>query len=447
MAEVIALEPQNLEAEEYVLGAMMLSAGAIIAVQEVGLRARDFYRPSHGQLYQAACDMNDVGDPVDPVMLLAEVQRRRIDISEDRVREIATLVPAATNAPHHAKLIRHAAALRELTKAGRRIVDLGEAGAGTTDELLEQAEEALRRATDSSATTRAASTLAEALAEIGADIKHAQETGERKRGLLTGFKALDDGCLSGLWGGQLILIAARPGMGKSTLAQNLSENIADAGGPVLFVSLEMSKRELAGRSLARASRVDGRLIEGGIIPENLQQRVRDGYRKVNARTAIEYQDDGGLTLATIKAEARRLKRTKGLKLLVVDYIQLLVNDPRNVVNELGQISRGLKLLARDLDIPVVALSQLNRGLESRAEKRPTKADLRDSGALEQDADVIIFLFNAAAYDSSIPDEDAAKTEIIIDKNRRGPTGTEYMDFIERYLSFNDRTSSSVPVPA
>jgi replicative DNA helicase len=437
--QLVQLPPQNLEAEEYVLGAMMLSPVAIVAAAGEGLTPADFYRHSHGQLFKLMCEMNDEGSPVDVVIVSHRLAAAGItDITNERLQEIATLCPVASNAGHHARIVRDVAALRQLITAGESIARLGWERPGSTEVLIEKAEEALRRAVDHTATTRAATSITDGLTQIGLDIKEASATGIVKTGHKTGFKGLDGGTLRGFWPGQLICLAARPGFGKSTLALNIAENVVDNGGSVLFTTLEMSKLELQMRSLSRASRIAGTVLESGVLADELLAKLRVGWAAVNKRANLHVQDDGSVTPALIGAEARRLKRTVGLDLVVVDYVQLLASGkPENRVNEVGAISRSLKLLARDLNIPVLMLSQLNRGVEGRQEKRPTLGDLRDSGALEQDSDVVMFIYSDSKYDHTVSAEDAGTYELIVEKNRKGATGMEKLLFIGKYFTFKE----------
>ena len=336
------------------------------------------------------------------------------------------------------------AGLRRLIRAGNDISTLAWERNGTLDELLGQAEAALSRAVTPTFSS-CFEAISDGLDEMVAEIEHAMLTGERKFGLRTGFYDLDHK-LTGLHGGQLILIAARPGMGKSAFAQNIAENVADTDLHAAFVSLEMSKQEVQLRSLSRACGIDSKQLRTGRIPAEDAGKLKAGVAALKLREGnLKVSDDAATTVAKLRADARKLKRTVGLDLLVVDYLQLMLSSQtsENRQQEISTISRGLKLLARELNIPIIALSQLNRAVESRENKRPFLSDLRDSGSLEQDADVVLFIYRDDYYN---PDSISQNTaEVIVAKNRQGDQGTVHLGFKKPTTEFTNLASGLTPL--
>lgn len=424
-------------AEESVLGAMLMSARAI--EEAVGrVQAKDFYKESHGKIFTTITAMHDRGDPVDALTLAHELDTRGLLESvggQSRVHELAVLVPAASNVSHYARIVADRSAQRALRFAGQRIQELAAKG-GTTDELRASAEQILTAAMLDGLSAKALS-ITEGLDEMLAPIREAYQTRVPVMGLTTNYTALDR-MLSGLWPGQLILLAARPGMGKSAMALNVCENVVDAGGTALFVSLEMARFELQLRSLARAAKINSRELGTGLITEQEAQSLPTALKLVKGRDGkLLVMDDGDVTLAQLRAEGARLKRQEDLSLMVVDYLQLMTGSgEENRATEVGQFSRGLKLLARRLEIPILALSQMNRSIEGRQSKRPVLSDLRESGSLEQDSDVVLFLHDDAAYD---PDKEPSDVvELIVAKNRKGESGgTVKIGYERQYSNFHN----------
>ncbi len=430
--------PHNLDAEESVLGAILLSSKALSVVEEV-LEPQHFYRPSHGVILSAAQDLAARGDSIDPITIVAELERSgKIEKAggKERLHELAALVPAASNVKHYAKIVREMAGLRALLESGQKITKLAQEREGTLEELIEQSEKALSVAVVPNIGDNFG-TMKETMDELLADIRQAIETETPIFGTRTGLVDLDN-TLTGLHPGTLTLLAARPGMGKSALALNVAENIVDQEQTVAFLTLEMSKRELLIRSFARESRIDSQRLRMGLLNPQEQQQVASAKKVIDAREPrLLIEDTAAMSNAKLRAEIRRLHRQSDVKLVVVDYLQLMLAtsgvDSRH--EEIAEISRSLKLLAKELHIPVLALSQLNRKLEGRNDKRPNLADLRDSGALEQDADVVLFLYRDEYYN---PDsKDKGVCEAIIAKNRMGPSDTIRLAFNTRFSTFKN----------
>jgi replicative DNA helicase len=430
--------PQNLEAEESVLGAMLLSENAITAVSEE-LDAGDFYYDKHAKVYKAVLDLYLNGQPVDAITLIDKLDERGdLEGAGGRVRihELAKLVPATANAAHYARIIREMAVLRTLIGVGERIQQLGWDRPGETPDLVDRAEQMVFDV--------AQNRIRGALEHVEPLIKQAvqrisdmYELGADITGIPSGFRDLDY-LTSGFQPGNLIIIAARPSMGKSALGLGIATNLAIRNQlPVALFTLEMSKEEIAQRVMCSEAKVElQRLRTGKLVAEDWSRLVRACDQLVKAPL---YVDDTGLTtMLEIRAKARRLKaREPNLGLVIVDYLQLMASglNVENRVQEVSQISRSLKILAGDLGIPVIAISQLSRAVEQRNDKRPVLSDLRDSGSIEQDADLVMFVYRDDYYNPESLDQGLA--EIILAKNRNGPVGSEKLAFLKRHARFAD----------
>lgn len=428
--------PQNLEAEESVLGAMMIAPAAIDSVTEL-LDAGDFYRDSHARIYRAAVGLHMKNEPVDAITLTNELdQLGELEKVGGRVRlhELARLVPATANARHYATIVRETATMRGLIRAGGEIAQLGWEHEGEPDALVSQAEEIIFDLTqhrDSSDLEHVAVSLRDTHR-----LMHEQADAEIT-GLPTGL-ALVDELTAGLQPGNLVIVAARPSMGKSALVIGVASHVATLGRPVGIFSLEMSRVEVNQRLLSHRTGISLHRLRK---PRNLHQ---PDWPTINAQVAklseepIYIDDSGSLRMSELRARARRLKTRKpDLALIVVDYLQLMVGEQRieNRVQEVSQISRGLKVLARDLNIPIIALSQLNRALEQRTDKRPILSDLRESGSIEQDADVVLFIYRDEVYHAQTDEPGVA--ELIVGKHRNGPTGMVKVSWRKQTARFHD----------
>ncbi len=432
------IPPQNLDAEESVLGAMMLSAAAIEAGSET-IDAGDFYRESHAKVYRAALELYQHGQPVDAITIADKLDERG-ELEQvggkERVHELAALVPATSNARHYAKIVREMATLRGLTLVGEQIQRLGWDRPGETPELVDQAEQMVFDLAQHR--IRGSFDHVEVLVrESFEQITKMYESGGEMTGTPTGFRDVDQ-MTSGLQPGNLVVVAGRPSMGKSAFALGVAANLAmQHGVPVAVFTLEMSKIEVAQRLMCSEGRVElQRLRTGRLTPEDWPRLVKacDTLTK-----APIYVDDTRLTtMLEIRAKARRLKaREPKLGLVVIDYLQLMSSgsNAENRVQEVSQISRSLKVIAGDLEVPVMALSQLSRAVEGRVDKRPLLSDLRESGSIEQDADLVMFLYRDEYYNEQ--SEDQGLAEVILAKHRNGPVGTEKLAFLKRYAKFSD----------
>lgn len=433
------MQPQDLQAEQSVLGGMMLSKDAIADVVEV-LGPMDFYLPKHQAVYECVLDLYGRGEPADAVTVSAELDHRKELARAGGALYLHTLiatVPTAANAGYYAEIVAEKAVLRRLVEAGTRIVQMGYAGAdgATVDGVVDRAQAEVYQVTE----RRMAEDyqVFESLLQPTMDELDAiASRGGHSMGVKTGFTDLD-GLIHGLQGGQMIIIAARPGVGKSTLATDIARScsISQNLASVIF-SLEMSRTEIMMRILSAECKIRLQDMRAGRMSDDDWTRL--ARRMGEITDAPLYIDDSpNLTMMEIRAKARRLKQRNNLRLLVVDYLQLMTSGKRveNRQQEVSEFSRNLKLLAKELDVPVIAVSQLNRGPEQRTDKRPMLSDLRESGSLEQDADLVILLNRPDAWERDDPR--AGEADLIIAKHRAGPTQTITVAHQLHYSRFVD----------
>lgn len=418
---------------------MMMTPGAIDTVAEI-VEEGDFYRGSHAKIFVAAIALHEMGEPVDAITLTNELERRNeLDAvgGNARLHEIANLVPASANAGHYAQIVRETATLRALIRAGGDIARLGWERPGETAELVDQAGQIVFGLTQQRVSgdfehiehlLKESFERLSALFESDADIT----------GIPSGFRDLDR-ITSGFQPGNLVILAARPSMGKSAFGIGMAANVAlRYEKPVALFTLEMSKAEVTQRLMCSEAKVESqRLRNGRLAPEDWQRLTSACDRLSKAPVFVD--DTGSVTMMEIRSKARRLKaRYPELAMIVVDYMQLMTTGSKfeNRVQEVSQISRSLKLLARDLDLPIVALSQLSRAVEQRTDKRPILSDLRESGSIEQDADLVIFLYRDEYYAGEDSDQ-SGLAEVIVAKHRNGPTDAIKLSFLKRYAKFAD----------
>jgi replicative DNA helicase len=438
LSQAAPIPPQNLDAEESVLGAMMLSPGAIGAVSEV-LDAGDFYRESHAKVYRAALALYARGEPVDAITLVDELEQRG-ELEDaggrSRVHELAALVPASANAGHYARIVREMATLRGLIRAGSDIAQLGWERVGEPADLVDRAEQIVFDLSQSRVSTEF-SHIESLLKESFERITALYEAGEEITGVPSGFRDVDR-LTSGFQPGNLVIVAARPSMGKSAFGLCAGANLAIRHQvPVALFTLEMSKAEVTQRLMCSEAKVESQRLRSGKLAPDDWPRLTAACDKL-AKAPIYVDDTGSITMMEIRSKARRLKsKEPTLGLIIVDYLQLMTSGAsvENRVQEVSQISRNLKILARDLDVPILAMSQLSRAVEQRHDKRPILSDLRESGSIEQDADLVAFIYRDEYYNDDSPDQGLA--EVILAKHRNGPTGIEKLSFLKRYAKFAD----------
>jgi replicative DNA helicase len=430
--------PQDIAAEQSVIGGMLLSKDAIADVVEV-VRSTDFYRPAHQTIFDVIVDLYGKGEPADPITVSAELTRTgeigRIG-GAPYLHTLLSSVPTAANAGYYARIVAEQAILRRLVEAGTRIVQLGYAtGLGDVDDVVDRAQQAVYDVTEKRSSEDY--TLLEDLMQPTMD--ELEAIGGRSgamSGVPTGFADLD-ALTNGLHGGQLIVVAARPGIGKSTLAMDFARSCSIKHGMAAVVfSLEMTKTEITMRLLSAEARVLLGHMRGGTMTDEDWARLARRMGEV-ADAPLFIDDSPNLTMMEIRAKARRLKQRHNLKLVIVDYLQLMQGSKKaeSRQQEVSELSRSLKLLAKELDCPVVALSQLNRGPEQRQDKRPQLSDLRESGAIEQDSDLVILMYREDAFEKESPR--AGEADLIVAKHRNGPTNTITVSSQLHYSRFVD----------
>ncbi|WP_089152630.1 replicative DNA helicase [Mycobacterium intracellulare] len=414
--------PQDLDAEQSVLGGMLLSKDAIADVLEK-LRPDDFYRPAHQSVYDVILDLYGRGEPADAVTVAAELDRRSVLARIGGAPYLHTListVPTAANAGYYAGIVAEKAVLRRLVQAGTRVVQYGYAGAEGADvaEVVDRAQAEIYEVADRR-TSEDFVPLEELLQPTMDEIDAIQSGGGLARGVPTGFKELDE-LTTGLHGGQMVIVAGRPGQGKSTLALDFmrSCSINHDMASIVF-SLEMSKSEIVMRLLSAEARIKLADMRSGRLSDEDWARMARRMGEIND-TPLYIDDSPNLTMMEIRAKARRLKQKTDLQLIVIDYLQLMTSGKKveSRQTEVAEFSRNIKLMAKELDVPVVAVSQLNRGPEQRIDKIPQLSDLRETGQLEQDADMVILIHRPDGYDRDSPR--GGEADLIVAKQRNGP---------------------------
>jgi len=431
--------PHNLEAEESVLGSVMLSADAANVAFEL-LRAEDFYKPAHQVVFEAIAGLFDGNQPIDAITVADSLRRSGQLDRVGGVNFLTTLldgVPTTANIAYYAEIVAETASRRRLLRASSLVSQYAMQTERSIDEVLDSSEAEIFRVAEH----RVGDGLAPVGPMLQATLERIEELGARGdevTGQSTGFRDLDRR-LAGLQPANLVVIAARPSMGKTALALNIAENVAERGGTVAVFTLEMSREEVVQRLLSSMAGVDShRLRTGQLTPDLWNRVVRETSRLY--QMPIYVDDSSDLTVTAIRAKCRRLARKQGLALVVVDYLQLMQGpgSAETRQQEIADISRSLKNLARELRIPVIAVSQLNRALEQRENKRPRLGDLRESGAIEQDADIVMFIYRDEYYNPG--SDQPGLAEIAIAKHRSGAVGTVMMNFAAEFTRFRNYTA-------
>ncbi|MGP3687278.1 replicative DNA helicase [Streptomyces sp. IBSNAI002] len=435
--------PQDLDAEQSVLGGMLLSKDAIADVVEV-LKGHDFYRPSHETIYQAILDLYAKGEPADPITVGAELTRRG-EISKvggaSYLHTLVQSVPTAANAEYYAEIVHERAVLRRLVAAGTKITQMGYAADGDVDEIVNSAQAEIYAVTEQR-TSEDYLPLGDIMEGALDEIEAIGSRSGQMSGVPTGFTDLDS-LTNGLHPGQMIVIAARPAMGKSTLALDFARACSIKSNlPSVIFSLEMGRNEIAMRLLSAEARVALHHMRSGTMTDDDWTRLARRMPDVSA-APLYIDDSPNLSMMEIRAKCRRLKQRNDLSLVVIDYLQLMQSGgsrrPESRQQEVSDMSRNLKLLAKELEVPVIALSQLNRGPEQRTDKKPMVSDLRESGSIEQDADMVILLHREDAYEKESPR--AGEADLIVAKHRNGPTATITVAFQGHYSRFVDMANT------
>jgi len=435
------IPPQNLEAESSVLGGILLENDAINQVCEI-LRAEDFYRESHRKIFRAMIEITDRNEPVD-LITLSDFLKGKNELEavggSAYLAALADFVPTAANISYYAKIVREKAILRSLITTATEIATRGYEEQGNVEEFLDSAEKVIFDISEKKIKA-AFMAVGDMITDTLKTIDKLYQRKEMVTGVPTGYEDLDK-LTAGLQPADLIIIAGRPGMGKTAFALNMATNAAYSGIGAAIFSLEMAKEQLVLRMLCSEARVNSSKVRSGYLGErDFPQLAKAAGRLHEAPIYID--DTPAISVLELRAKARRLLRDRSKKvgLIVVDYLQLMrgMGNASNREQEISEISRSWKALAKELNVPVIALSQLNRKVEDRTGRKPQMSDLRESGAIEQDADVIMFIYREEVYDKS-NDDVKGKAEVIVEKQRNGPTGTITLTFIGEYTRFENYT--------
>ena len=433
--------PQNLEAEQSILGGILLENSSINGAQEI-ISKDDFYSEAHRKIFATITELYDKNEPVDLITLSNALKDKSMLDSVGGTSYLASLVdnvPSAANVANYAKIVKEKAILRGLIGSATDIINSCYATGSDVDEVLDKAEHSIFEISENKVRP-SFYPIRDIVKDSFRAIEDLYTRKELITGVPTGFEKIDD-LTSGLQKSDLIIIAGRPSMGKTSLALNIAQFASMENKiPVAIFSLEMSKEQLAFRLLASEAKVDSQRLRKGFLGETDWPKLTTAAGRLS-EAPLYIDDTPAITVLEMKAKSRRLKAETELGLIVVDYIQLMrasgYSDNRE--QEISEISRSLKALAKELKVPVIALSQLNRKAEDRPNRRPQMADLRESGAIEQDADVIAFIYRDEVYNKSDDNPEKGLAEIIIGKQRNGPTGTVKLAFLEKFTSFENLT--------
>ena len=433
--------PQSIEAEQSVLGAILLENEALIKAIEL-LQVDDFYRESHRQIYGAMIGLYEKNTPVDQITLTEHLKQKN-KLAEvgglSYVAELADTIPTAANIEYYAKIVRQKAILRNLIASATGIVAKATSGEENIEDILDFSEKTIFQISEQQIKP-SYYPLKSILQSTFKSIERLYEKKQLITGVPTGFADLDEKT-SGFQPSDLIIIAGRPSMGKTAFCLNIAQYAATVEKvPTVIFSLEMSKEQLALRMLCSEARIDNHKLRSGHIAENEWGKLTMAAGRLS-EASLFIDDTPGMSVFEMRAKARRLKAEHGLGMIIIDYMQLMSGSKTRADSreqEISEISRSLKALAKELNVPVLALSQLNRRLEDRTDKKPQMSDLRESGAIEQDADVILFIYREEVYHRD-SEEAKGKAEVIIGKQRNGPIGDIPLTFINEYTRFESRS--------
>ena len=438
------MPPQNMEAEQSVLGGILIENGAIHKVMEI-LTPDDFYRDSHKKIFNSLLDLSERDEPADLITLTHELRKKdQLDPigGASYVASLIDSIPTAANIEYYARIVKEKAILRKLIEAATDIVTQSYEDRQDVEGLLDEAERAIFQIAEN----RVRPSFYPIREIVKSSFKTLEKLFEKKEmitGIPSGFKSLDH-YTAGFQPSDLIIVAGRPSMGKTAICLNMAQYAAiEKRVPVAIFSLEMSKEQLVLRMLCSEAQVEGTRIRTGFLSESDWPKLTLAAGNLSD-ASIFIDDTPALTILELRAKARRLKGEHGLGLLIVDYLQLMRGRTmiENRQQEISEISRSLKALAKELNIPVIAVSQLSRRSESREDKRPQMSDLRESGAIEQDADLILFIYRDEVYNRSEDNPNRGKAEVIIGKQRNGPTGKVDMTFLDKFTAFKDLYTGS-----
>lgn len=432
----VKVPPQNTEAEVSVLGAVLLDKDAIIKIADI-VMAEDFYKDAHAKIYRAMLSLYEHREPIDVITLTNKLDEMKVLErigGGSYIASLASSVPSAANIVHYAKIVADKSILRKLIHASGDITELAFREEKEIPEILDRAEQAVF-AVSQKHTKGVFIPIKDVLTDSFDRLDDLHRNKDKLRGVPTGFRDLDH-LLAGLQPSDLIILAARPSMGKSALAINMAQHVAvHEGIPVAIFSLEMSKEQLVDRLLASEANIDAWKLRNANLTDNDFQKIGEAMARLS-EAPLYFDDSVGMNVMEMRTKARRLQSEHGLGLIIIDYLQLMTgNNSKSRVEEVSDISRSLKGLARELNVPVIALSQLSRAVESRPDRRPQLSDLRESGSIEQDADVVMFIYREDYYDKDTDRKNIA--DILIRKHRNGPVGQVDLFFKAEQMLFSN----------
>jgi replicative DNA helicase len=440
------IPPYNIEAEESLLGSMLISRDAVATIIEI-VKADDFYRSSNQMIFEAILEMYSRGEPSDPITVADHLKKKgTLDEVGGKtfIHSLISNIPLAANAEYYAKIVRNHSILRKLIYAATNIATMGYEIPEDLSATVDKAQElifSIYQDLNSGNSRNAISAMKDIVSDVYEQIEILHESDSDISGIPTGFIDFDK-YSSGLHNSDMVVIAARPGMGKTAFVLGMAKNIAMKEKiPIAVFSLEMSKQQIAQRLMSAQSGIDLQRLRNGKIRENEWTKLASAIEKL-AECKLYVDDSAFLTVMDLRSRARMLASTHGIKMIIVDYLQLMQstsNYKGNKVQEITEISQNLKGIAKELDIPVIAVSQLSREVEKRDKKRPQLSDLRESGSIEQDADMVVFIYRDEYYDEQSSKKGQA--ELIIAKHRNGPTGKVDLQFNKRYALFSNLTQS------
>jgi len=445
--DITKVPPQNIEAEQAVLGCMLIEKEAI-GKSEALVRAEDFYRDAHRKIFQSIVKLAEKGEPIDLISVTEEL-RNKGQLEEVGgsvyVTQLANMVPTAANVEYYAKIVQNKSVLRNLINTATQIATFGYEAEEEIDVLVDKAEQMIFNIAQRS-NTQNFSVIKDVLVDAFERLEQIYNTAGGITGVASGFTDLDY-MTSGFQPSDLIIIAARPSMGKTALCLNMAQNMAVKNKvPVAIFSLEMSKEQLAQRLLCAEARINGQRLRNGQLQDEQWLVLSHALGRLS-EAPIFIDDTASISLMELRTKARRIKAEHGLGLIVIDYLQLMQGRGKieNRQQEISEISRSLKALARELEVPVIALSQLSRAVESRVNKKPQLSDLRESGSIEQDADLVLFIYRDDYYN---PESEKPNTaELIIAKQRNGPVGAVELVFMKDYTRFENKSRNPGEPPA
>lgn len=434
--------PHDLLAEKSLIGCLIVDGNNYDEISDLKLKREDFYHPSYGIIFDAICDLAINNRPIDYVTLCSSLSERgKLEEvgGNSAILEIIEEQISAANIYHYGKVVKDKSSLREIVRTAQRVAEMGIGYTGKVEEFIKDVESSFFKLTNEAKTSgivKLNSCLKENLKEMEDTTRKAGEI----QGIPTGYPKLDE-LLLGMQPGQLIILAARPAMGKTALALNIAQNAcAITRLPVVIFSLEMLSKELSMRLLTQKAKVDSKRIRQKNFMDTDLRSIGRAVKELQ-EFPIYINDNGGINLLDIQSQTRKIKAEEGIGMIVIDYLQLMTPHTKTTSREqqISEMSRGLKALAKELECPVVALSQLNRGVESRPNKRPNTSDLRESGAIEQDADIVMFVYRDEYYHPDTKEPGVA--EVIIGKNRAGSVGTAKLAFVGAHTSFENLSNS------